>query len=230
MTSNESKRRILNAALNVVAKHSISGTRMHLIAQEAGMSSANLHYHFATKDELLTDLIQQVQQIFTQRRGGAVADCEDTLEGHLRAFFRNKANQIAQWPDYDRVEFDYWVTSQSDEKIRGLLQADFAAWHDDLVKVLRRFCPTMPEAQMALLAHLLISAMKGAAMQYLLSPNFDLKDYFELCLSQTMYSAAPYLTGACQGKSAPPGRPSVRAQRRFPCQAANPSSASSTRP
>ena len=196
MTSNESKRRILNAALNVVAKHSISGTRMHLIAQEAGMSSANLHYHFATKDELLADLIQQVQQFFVQQQNGAVASCEGTLEGHLRALFRNKIHQLTQSPDYDRVEFDYLITNQS------LLQQGFAVWHGELIEMFRRFCPAMPGEQMSAAAHVLISMLKGAAMQYLLSPDFDLDAYFEVCLSQVMHMAAPYLTGTYQGGSA----------------------------
>ena len=184
----ESKQKILKAALDVVAKHSISGTRMHLIAGEAGMSSANLHYHFETKDELLTDLIQQVQQEFSQRRELCLSHCADTLESHLRAFFWNKKDQILHCPEYDQVEFDYWVTSQSDEKIRKLLQEDFEVWHSDLVRVLRQFCPALSTQSAGLIANIMVSVMKGGALQYLLHNNFDLDAYFELCLSQILYS------------------------------------------
>ena len=192
---NDSKNKILKAALNVVAKHSISGTRMHLIAGEAGMSSANLHYHFETKDELLTDLIQEVQQTFTHYRDLCQTDCEDTLESHLRAFFQNKKNQILRYPEFDQVEFDYWVTSQSDEKIRQLLQQDFEVWHNDLVEVLQQFRPVLSKGQAGLVAHTMISVMKGGAMQYLLNDSFDLDAYFELCLVQILYSV-DYLAGA----------------------------------
>lgn len=188
MPATDSKERILKAALTVVANNSISGTRMHLIAREAGMSSANLHYHFETKDELLTALIQDVQQYFRVRRNDALTDCEDTLEGYLRAFFLNKRDQILLGPDYDKVEFDYWVTAQSDEKIRRLLQENFGAWHAHLVSVIQQYRPSLPDQKAALVAHSMMSMMKGGTMQYLLDQNFDLDAYFELCLAQTLYS------------------------------------------
>ena len=50
---------ILDAALEVVARETISRTRMHLIAEEAGMSQSNLHYHFKTKDDLLSYYIEE---------------------------------------------------------------------------------------------------------------------------------------------------------------------------
>ena len=186
--SHDSKNKILNAALNVVAKHSISGTRMHLIAGEAGMSSANLHYHFETKDELLTDLIQEVQHMFTRRRKLCQDACADTLESRLRAFSKNKKDQMLCHPEFDVVEFDYWVISQSDEKIRQLVQEDFAEWHKDLVDVLLQFQPALTQQQAGLIAHTMISAMKGGALQYLLNASFDLDAYFELCQMQTLCS------------------------------------------
>ena len=199
----ESKKKIVKAALDVVARYSISGTRMHLIADEAGMSSANLHYHFETKDELLTGLLQDVQQAFTRRRSNCLDDCGDTLESHLRAFFQNKINQIRELPEYDQVEFDYWVTSQSDEKIRQLLQEDFHSWHSDLVCVLKGFSPELSDQNAQLIGYTMISLMKGCAMQYLLNPSFDLEDYFELCLLQIMCSVE-HLTGKEEaGQSTP---------------------------
>lgn len=187
MPATDSKERILKAALAVVSNNSISGTRMHLIAREAGMSSANLHYHFETKDELLTALIQDVQQHFQSLRNGALTDCGGTLEESLRAFFWNKRDQILQGPDYDKVEFDYWVTAQSDDKIRRLLQENFGAWHAHIVSVILSFRPALPRERAELIAHSMVSMMKGGTMQYLLDPNFDLDTYFELCLAQTLY-------------------------------------------
>lgn len=205
----ESKKKILKAALDVVAKHSISGTRMHLIASQAGMSSANLHYHFETKDELLTDLIQEVQHAFTQRRGQCIDHCEASLESHIRAFFQNKKDQILHSPEYDQVEFDYWVTSQSDDKIRQLLQEDFAVWHNDLMCVLKQFRPTLSDRNAGLIAHTMISAMKGGALQYLLQDSFNLDDYFELCLAQCLYSI-DRLSGTVQSSACPEVGPTER--------------------
>ena len=52
----ETEERILNAALKVVNDVTISGTRMHLIAEKADMVQSNVHYYYKTKQELLKGL------------------------------------------------------------------------------------------------------------------------------------------------------------------------------
>ena len=47
----ETEERILNAALKVVNDVTISGTRMHLIANKADMVQTNVHYDYKTKQE-----------------------------------------------------------------------------------------------------------------------------------------------------------------------------------
>lgn len=44
MDSRVIEEKILNAAFHVVDRYTISGTRMHLIAEEAKMVQSNLHY------------------------------------------------------------------------------------------------------------------------------------------------------------------------------------------
>ena len=52
--------RILEAALYTVESHTISGTRMHLIAEEAQMVQSNVHYYYRTKEALLLALNKKV--------------------------------------------------------------------------------------------------------------------------------------------------------------------------
>lgn len=52
----ETEERILNAALKVVNDVTISGTRMHLIADKADMVQSNVHYYYKTKQDLLKRL------------------------------------------------------------------------------------------------------------------------------------------------------------------------------
>ena len=47
--ANEVTNKILDAAFEIVAKNKISGTRMHLIAKEAGVVQSNVHYYYPTK-------------------------------------------------------------------------------------------------------------------------------------------------------------------------------------
>ena len=68
MDSRAVEEKILNAAFRVVDRHTISGTRMHLIAEEAKMVQSNLHYYFKTKQDLMLALLRYLQQNFSESR------------------------------------------------------------------------------------------------------------------------------------------------------------------
>ncbi|WP_134682619.1 TetR/AcrR family transcriptional regulator [Brevibacillus migulae] len=53
----ERKEQILLAALHVFSRRGISGTKMSMIAAEAGISHGLLYHYFKSKDELFTELV-----------------------------------------------------------------------------------------------------------------------------------------------------------------------------
>ncbi|MFY0760482.1 TetR/AcrR family transcriptional regulator [Metabacillus dongyingensis] len=55
----ERKEQIIEAALKVFARRGIIGTKMSMIASEAGISAGLLYRYFKSKDELFTTLVQQ---------------------------------------------------------------------------------------------------------------------------------------------------------------------------
>jgi len=54
----ERKEQIMEAALHVFSRRGISGTKMSMIAAEAGISHGLLYHYFKSKDELFTELVQ----------------------------------------------------------------------------------------------------------------------------------------------------------------------------
>ena len=80
-------RKILNAALEVVSKEKISGTRMHIIAKEANMSQANLHYHFSTKNDIMVALLESIQEEFSKGRGNYIDSRRKSLDENIKGFF-----------------------------------------------------------------------------------------------------------------------------------------------
>ncbi|WP_018759326.1 TetR/AcrR family transcriptional regulator [Paenibacillus terrigena] len=54
----ERREQIIQAAIKVFARRGIIGTKMSMIAAEAGVSHGLVYHYFATKDELFTLLIQ----------------------------------------------------------------------------------------------------------------------------------------------------------------------------
>ncbi|MDH5452546.1 MAG: TetR/AcrR family transcriptional regulator [Paracoccaceae bacterium] len=60
----ENERLILSAAEKVFAEAGFGGATMQLIADMAGLPKANLHYYFATKEELYRKVVQNIFEIW----------------------------------------------------------------------------------------------------------------------------------------------------------------------
>jgi AcrR family transcriptional regulator len=54
----DGRERILAAAVGQIAREGIDGVRIARIAMEAGVSTANVHYHFETREALLAEALE----------------------------------------------------------------------------------------------------------------------------------------------------------------------------
>ncbi len=59
----ERKDQIMNAALKVFARRGIAGTKISMIASEAGVSQGLFYHYFKSKDEALIALVEQAMDI-----------------------------------------------------------------------------------------------------------------------------------------------------------------------
>ncbi|AHH20015.1 transcriptional regulator, TetR family [Nocardia nova SH22a] len=56
--SNDVRRRILDVTLDLIGEHGIDGVSNRIIARRAGVSLGTLTYHFASRDDLLSEALQ----------------------------------------------------------------------------------------------------------------------------------------------------------------------------
>ena len=75
----ENQQRILSAAEKVFAEAGFGGATMQLIADMAGLPKANLHYYFATKEDLYRRVVSGIFEIWLE----AAASFDDALFGHV---------------------------------------------------------------------------------------------------------------------------------------------------
>lgn len=179
--SNEITNKILDAAFEIVAQNKISGTRMHLIAKEAGMVQSNLHYYYPTKNDLLIALLDNIQERFTQKRMSSVDLEEKSFVENLQGLFYEKKDDILNNKKIDYVQFDFWVQGTADPEIKEKFKAAFDIWIKNITEVLKQEPGYEENKSMdyQMLPHLIVSIMMGASMQYLMDEEkFDLNDYF----------------------------------------------------
>lgn len=182
MTGRSPEETILKSALKVVDAKTISGTRMHLIAKEAGMSQSNLHYHFRTKKELLLALLHYLQKQFSEDRENDLKNRADSLKQKLGGFFDQKKSIILREPEYDRVQFDFWSLGQVDPEINGCFQKSFNIWRENISEIIHFYVPELDENNVRTVSEIMVSMMMGATMQYLnLETPVGLEEYFTIC-------------------------------------------------
>ncbi|HOE56210.1 MAG TPA: TetR/AcrR family transcriptional regulator [Bacillota bacterium] len=179
--ANEIINKILDATFEIVAQNKISGTRMHLIAKEAGMLQSNVHYYYPTKNDLMIALLDRIQERFTQKRVSSVDLDEKSFVENLQGLFYEKKDDILNHKKIDYVQFDYWVQGTANPEIREKFKKSFDIWTENITEVLKQE-PSFEEnksVHYAMLPYLIVSIMMGASMQYLMDEEkFDLNDYF----------------------------------------------------
>lgn len=174
--------RILEAALDVVQEKTISGTRMHLIANQVNMVQSNLHYYFKTKEDLLLGLQEKVIRKCHELREEDKKDATDCLEDQLDVFFKQKKQFILQYQKFDFAEVDFWVQARTNEKIQQAFKTSFEGWRNDIGEIIERFCPEVNKESRKLICAVMVSMLEGSTMQYLIDEqSFNLDQYFECC-------------------------------------------------
>jgi AcrR family transcriptional regulator len=76
----EARDRILAAAVQRIASEGIDGVRIARIAMDAGVSSALVHYHFATREALLAEALD-----YSYTRAGDARTAQDTIDAATHA-------------------------------------------------------------------------------------------------------------------------------------------------
>ncbi len=73
------RRRIVQAARELVTEYGYAGVSTSEIQRRAGVSRGGLYHHFASRQELMAAVIEAIEVDLAQRLAAAVADAEDPL-------------------------------------------------------------------------------------------------------------------------------------------------------
>lgn len=177
---NKPEEKILEAALDVVVENTICGTRMHLIAQRAGMVQSNLHYYYRTKDDLMLALQKKVLKRCLEIRDRFKRKAENTLEGQIDVFIKQKLEFILKEKKYDYAEIDFWVQGHINENIQKGFSDSFEGWREEIGMTLDKFVPDMDKHKREYLPYFIVSVLEGASVQYLIKEGrFNVEEYFK---------------------------------------------------
>jgi TetR/AcrR family transcriptional regulator len=131
----ENERVILEAAEKVFAEAGFGGATMQLIADMAGLPKANLHYYFATKEDLYRRVVQNIFEIWLH-----AADSFDTAADPatgIGAYIRAKMQISRDHPFGSKV----WASEvmHGAPVIQDYLETTLREWTEGRMKAIQRW-------------------------------------------------------------------------------------------
>ncbi|MGW2813097.1 TetR/AcrR family transcriptional regulator [Streptomyces sp. NPDC001415] len=151
------RRRIIDAAIRVVAERGIAGLSHRTVAAEADVPLGSTTYHFKTLDELLVAALRQANEGFAT----AVRDCV-RLEDPGADLAVELARLMGEWLTGDRaraeLEYELYLAALR----RPALRPVAAEWTDSVAELLARHTDPVT-------ARALVAAMDGICLQSLLT-------------------------------------------------------------
>ena len=131
----ENERAILKAAEKVFAEAGFGGATMQLIADMAGLPKANLHYYFATKEDLYRRVVQQIFEIWLDA-AASFDNAPGPVEG-IGAYVDAKMDISRRHPNGSKV----WASEvmHGAPVIQDYLESTLRDWTDGRIAVIERW-------------------------------------------------------------------------------------------
>ncbi|TVU59271.1 TetR/AcrR family transcriptional regulator [Paenarthrobacter nitroguajacolicus] len=116
------QKRILDAALELLSRHGISGINMRAVAREAGVALGLVNYYFEDKSSLIRAVLQQIEEhdlLLVEPSPTSTPDQQ------LRESLRRVASPSLLTTPYLSLRLHLWALAQADE---GFAQINAAAF------------------------------------------------------------------------------------------------------
>ena len=197
LPEHERREQILEAAFRIACRDRLEAVTGRRVAEEAGLSSGLVFFHFQNKDQLLLSLvdwiIDSILATLTLPEGALVEAPREQLLG----FIAERIARLGRARDREQVElfFDLWVLGTRNAEVRDRLRRALARYRDALTPVTRalvaadpaRYAGVSPEA----LAMVASSLLHGSAVQAAMDAESFGVDSFLAALRAVLGLPAP---------------------------------------
>ena len=181
--SEETRRaQITRAAYDVASRQGLGGLTIRLVAARARLSTGLVLFHFESKDELITSLLDHLLATTTVLHISAeIGRIRAPLE-RLLALLRLEMDRLSREPRRIRLFFDFWALGGRDPRIGAKMRAELARYRAAFRPIAKavldadpaRFPHVTPDG----LAGAAVSFIKGCAVQAMIDPDhFDIREH-----------------------------------------------------
>ena len=126
----ENERLILEAGERIFAQHGFRGSTMQMIADQAGLPKANLHYYFDSKEKLYRRVVEKIFEIWLQ--AASSFENSDEPKEALKLYIYEKMQISRRHPYGSKV----WANEvmQGAPIIQDFLERQLRSWTDGRIE------------------------------------------------------------------------------------------------
>ena len=126
----ENERLILEAGERIFAQHGFRGATMQMIADQAGLPKANLHYYFDSKEKLYRCVVEKIFEIWLQ--AASSFENSDEPKEALKLYIYEKMQISRRHPYGSKV----WANEvmQGAPIIQDFLETQLRTWTDGRIE------------------------------------------------------------------------------------------------
>jgi len=131
----ETQRRIIEAVWSVMAEKGLPALTVRLVAQEAGISHAMVHYHFTNKDDLILAVVGHARHYWIdpmEEIVGGPGSPAEKLESVILWMAEPATREVM------RVHRQLLSQSEWNEKLRRAMAAEYARWRAAYIELFRQ--------------------------------------------------------------------------------------------
>jgi TetR/AcrR family transcriptional repressor of bet genes len=135
VSAGQTRAAILGAAIEVIAKHSLSGTTVERVAAAAGVAPGTVILHFKRKEALLIEALEHLAQEFDQARRAAIAGAAEDPVGALNRLIEVNFDPEVSDPAKVAVWYAFWGEAASRSVYLERVGAIDNSYHADLLRI-----------------------------------------------------------------------------------------------
>jgi TetR/AcrR family transcriptional repressor of bet genes len=157
LSRDERQRHLVQATLSAIHKYGFHDATVLRIAEEAGLSGGNIHYHFKSKEELFAAAMRALMSDLSDLLVERLAAAETPLE-RLHATIGANLSERIFTEQTCFVWLQFWSETSRHEKLARLERINASRFRGTLVDALKQLVP--PDEADAI-AHELIALVDG---------------------------------------------------------------------
>ena len=158
------KTELVEAAAGLLAQHGEAGFNLREVANAVGIKLASLQYHFPTKADLISAILQQTLETYLDEIEAELAALDGSPKAQLEAAFW-ALSRIDDLDDVEvRLEIHLWSMAQNDPSVRAALQNYHRFYINKLADLIVAARPEIEKDEAKKRAVLIASMQEGSML------------------------------------------------------------------